>query len=532
MSTTHYSPTAEQPYEAPQLPDVTPVPAPAAVGPYQQQGIGRGGITPIGGIATVLDSTLRGYMQGRAQGDAIKIMRAKKQQDSLYALYNMASENLKNLHESGADPNSDEYKQAAMAAQASWDSIKQFWGQQLEPDGKKKSKGKKQGDGSSPLAGLTSQDPEEKARAMYQIISNPNIKAPIFYKLKTIDPNAQKAQETTNAAALAEAEVRKQKADLEKKQADLIAQPQSPERDKQLKDVQAQITALNPPRPKEPKEPTTKWEAAYQALVSDLAEKGKKPTVQDIIDLNDNLTPEAKLPSSPFAAKLQLRAKRLKSEGKELTEKDVDEVYKETKLDDPLAGLRDQLARMRLDDLQRQRANNLQKDVDAVARAHKDNIDRRIDRLNKDAEANAIDPTSDEYKQRMAKIEKDDYEGMLKIGRSAQTRYKRLGMDVDAPKPEPWDKSYLSDEERKKIFGDASQNPEEIPTLPKSVGGAKVDTSKENLGVPGGVVHPSKLPVAARAHLKEGHVTTFKNGTHWTLRNGKPLQVDEKGNPV
>jgi len=487
MSSTHYSPTAEQPYQAPQLPDVTPVPAPAAVGPYQQQGIGRGGITPIGGIATVLDSTLRGYMQGRAQGDAIKIMRAKKQQDSLYALYNMASENLKNLHESGADPNSDEYKQAAMAAQASWDSIKQFWGQQLEPDGKKKSKGKKQGDGSSPLAGLTSQDPEEKARAMYQIISNPNIKAPIFYKLKTIDTNAQKAQETTNAAALAEAEVRKQKADLEKKQADLIAQPQSPERDKQLKDVQAQLTALNPPKPKEPREATNAFEAAMDARKKEL---GRDLTSKEVIDLNNSVRPEAKDPTSAFALAAAAKKREL---GRDLTEKEVLDVYKETKEADPFAGLRAALAREHMDDLQRQRANNLQKDVDAVARAHKDNIDRRIDRLNKDAEANAIDPTSDEYKQRMAKIEKDDYEGMLKIGRSAQTRYKRLGVDVDAPKPEPWDKSYLSDEERKKIFGDASQNPEEIPNLPKSTGGAQVDTSKENLGVPGGVRHQYKV---------------------------------------
>ena len=35
----------------------------------------------------------------------------------------------------------------------------------------------------------------------------------------------------------------------------------------------------------------------------------------------------------------------------------------------------------------------------------------------------------------------------------------------------------------------------------------------------------SSLPPAARAKLKEGHVTTFGNGQKWTLKNGQPEQV-------
>lgn len=52
---------------------------------------------------------------------------------------------------------------------------------------------------------------------------------------------------------------------------------------------------------------------------------------------------------------------------------------------------------------------------------------------------------------------------------------------------------------------------------------------RQNPGVGGGApapqINPSSLPANARMQLKANTVTTFKNGSKWTLQNGQPVQV-------
>ena len=59
-------------------------------------------------------------MQGKADRSLKDAITFKKQDDNLQTAYNMAAQNLKQMHDSGTDPNSDEYKQAMSAVQGTW----------------------------------------------------------------------------------------------------------------------------------------------------------------------------------------------------------------------------------------------------------------------------------------------------------------------------------------------------------------------------------------------------------------------------
>ena len=138
-STQDYNQIGTTPYTPPALPDVAPVAVPSPLPAENPQA--NGAVQKSGGIATIADGLLRGFMAGRAQGEAQKVMQFKKKDDNLQASYNSDAQRLYQLSQAGVDKNSPEFQQANAAVQGSWGALQDFRGQQIT-GGKKK--GKKQ----------------------------------------------------------------------------------------------------------------------------------------------------------------------------------------------------------------------------------------------------------------------------------------------------------------------------------------------------------------------------------------------------
>lgn len=141
----------------------------------------------VGGLAQLGDSLFRGYMGGRAKKQVDDGIKLKKQSDGLQAAYNLSAQNLKTLHDSGVDPNSDQYKQAKAAVDGSWQGLMDFYGKHVDGgpndpgmSGKKKGKGKKGADGSL-ISRLGSGDPAEVMSATYQALQK--LGPPVMYQL-------------------------------------------------------------------------------------------------------------------------------------------------------------------------------------------------------------------------------------------------------------------------------------------------------------------------------------------------------------
>jgi len=190
-----YDPTSATPYVAPQLPDVTPTPAPSPTeGQPGFQFQGHGNISQGGAVAGVADNLLRGFMQGKAQGEALKAIRLKKESDNYQTVYNMAASNLQKLHESGVDQNSEEYKKAKAAVDGSWQGLMTFYGQHVGDQGKPKGK-KAQAAAQDPMAALASNDPNEKAGAIYRVLQQAG--PPVYHQLAAWNsPQAQQQRQT------------------------------------------------------------------------------------------------------------------------------------------------------------------------------------------------------------------------------------------------------------------------------------------------------------------------------------------------
>lgn len=174
-----YDPLSPTPYQPVPTPEQPPAPTPNIPTPSPFEGQpgfqfqGHGNISHAGAVAGVLDNVLRGYVNGKAQGDAVKGLRLKKKSDDLNSSYKADADRLwtvtqKQISEKGAiDPNSDEYKQALSAVQGSWGALQDFRGSLLD-DGKKKKPGKN-GQERSPAEILSDpkSTPQEKAQALH-----------------------------------------------------------------------------------------------------------------------------------------------------------------------------------------------------------------------------------------------------------------------------------------------------------------------------------------------------------------------------
>ena len=163
------------PYQAPAMPN----PQPAMPSPLPQQGPEiNGAVKQSGAIATVADSILRGFMQGRAYHQAKEVMQLKKKTDSLQFSHNQDAVRLLQLANAGynspdATPEQrKEYADADLARQGSWGALMDFYGNHIEQmTGEKKGKGKKNQQQRPPQAILTdpASTPYEKAQAWYQV---------------------------------------------------------------------------------------------------------------------------------------------------------------------------------------------------------------------------------------------------------------------------------------------------------------------------------------------------------------------------
>ena len=507
-----YDPNNPTPYQAPDLPQITPPPTPqTAQEPAQLQ---RGPMTNLGGIAEVLNSGLKGYMQSKADKTLKDYYNFKKQDDNYQSTYNMAAQNLKTLHDSGTDPNSDQYKQAVSAVQGAWQGLMTFRGQHMgigDPgmSGKKKKSKDSQGGGdpNNPIAMLSSNDPQQKLQGAYAMMAR--LGPPVLMQLGDPKIAAQRKQTAELSAGNELSEQQRQK-----EVNDLAAIPAS----QRTPEQQARYTELTT-KPVQPKEPTNAFQGAYQAFVET---NKRQPTPEEVYTMGEK-TREGKEPSSPFAAAAQAKEREL---GRPLTEKEVYDVYHNTKEADPFAQQRADIAQQNLNDRQTKYANQIQSDADKAVAAHKKSIDARADELQKEVDNDKIHYTDDDYKKRIQQIERDDYQGMIRIGTNLATKLRRNGIGATVPMPKPWEKSTLDKGELDKILTQPELPPISEPQggetlgVPNNLGGGKPSAGvsthgQEELGLP---------PEIAK-QLKPGFISNLSDGSRWTMKNGKPFQV-------
>lgn len=190
------APIEVQPYQPVAGPEVTP-PAPSPL-PTRPPEV-NGAVKTSGAIATMADGILRGFMQGRAFGEARKVMRLKAQADNLQNSYNQDASLLYNMKAQGVDPNSAEYKRALSAVQGSWGALMTFYGQHIQPEetGKKKSRLKRVEGGIA--SAFESKDPMEVSRAWYQIAQK--VGPPVLSQVAALDTPEAQAQRKIRTAA-------------------------------------------------------------------------------------------------------------------------------------------------------------------------------------------------------------------------------------------------------------------------------------------------------------------------------------------
>lgn len=145
MATQQYDPSNPQPYQAYQPPETKatadPLPPPPNLqGPGFQPSFGP---SRLGGIATVLDNVLHGFVQGRQMKQAQQVMQARAKQDNLRASYEQDAQRLWQLAQAGTPKTDPDFIKAQQAVQGSWGALQDWIGQHIQQDdqkGKKKSK--------------------------------------------------------------------------------------------------------------------------------------------------------------------------------------------------------------------------------------------------------------------------------------------------------------------------------------------------------------------------------------------------------
>lgn len=297
-------------YVAPQLPEITP-PAipPSAVQPgYQSSGPTSWG----GGLAGMGASFLQGWARGKATAQANQVIKLKRTFDNAQSAYDMAARNLKQLHDSGADPNSDEYKQAQSAVHGAWDGVMNVMGQHIEPEatGKKKTKGEKFKGGLAAM--FTSQDPKLVTQGYYQLMKQ--MGPPILHQL---GPQNTQQGETAQLEQQKQHEIAiltKQRDDINK------SMNPSPEQQAMLKNINTRLEGLQG-KAATPKEPTNS-EAAYRAAKE--RELGRPLTAQEELDAHQQFVKD---PTQPFAAAVAAKEKEL---NRKLTEQEIVAEYRRT----------------------------------------------------------------------------------------------------------------------------------------------------------------------------------------------------------
>lgn len=163
-----YDPTTSTPYQAPVLPDVSPVAMPSPIPTQAPEA--NGAVKHSGAIATIADGLLRGVMAGRAYKQAADVMKFKKKDDNLQASYNQDATRLFQLSQAGVDPKSPEYVSAKNAVDGSWGALQDFRRPFIVQEQKGKGGKKAQQAAQEPLMNrLNSPDPHVKTQALFEL---------------------------------------------------------------------------------------------------------------------------------------------------------------------------------------------------------------------------------------------------------------------------------------------------------------------------------------------------------------------------
>lgn len=274
-----YSPTATTPYQAYEAPQPTPPPQPTVAEQTPGYQFNGGQISKVGAVAGVLDNVLRGYMRGKQEYNAQQIMKTKAKTDNLQNAYNQSAATLYSMAQSGVNPNSPEYKQALSAVQGSWDALQDWVGQHVNDDdgGKKKKSKSKGGDQkqSDPLMDLRSNDPNVRAKAMFQI--QQKMGPPVLWQVKQFQtPDAQAARKIQSGELFHGQAVTEAQSTIDKlgpSIAEFQNTPQSQWTDAQKKQYDQYKQAyqvVNPPQIEEPK-PGDQTKVALDQIVARLA---------------------------------------------------------------------------------------------------------------------------------------------------------------------------------------------------------------------------------------------------------------------
>lgn len=197
MPSNQYSPTAEQPYQAYVPPEPLPAAPPIAATQTEPYKFTGAPITGLGAAAGLLDNIFRGYMRGKQEGEAKKVMQLKAKSDNLRNSYDQDARLLMSIAASGASPDSEEYKQAVSAVNGSWGAMTDWQKSHIDPDDDKtkkkpKSKSSQPQQPSDPLTDLRSQDPQVKAKALFQL--QQKMGAPVLWQVKQFQTPQAKAQ--------------------------------------------------------------------------------------------------------------------------------------------------------------------------------------------------------------------------------------------------------------------------------------------------------------------------------------------------
>jgi len=254
------------PYEIPEGATAPPTPPTQTVQnlpgdssqPGPRYGFGKGASGALGTIAYMLNSSLRGYAQGKANQQAKMAMNIKRTTDGLNMAYQMSAKKYYELYkeqiDAGKKPTDPDFmtpelQQAAAAKDASWAAMMKFMSQNIMgPDGGKKSKGKKGQEAQSPLEGLQSQDPQERAQAWLTLATKmgPDVDMQTR-QLSSAAGMAQTKYETTRLENLAEHEnIQKELNQLETQDVTTMSEDQKKTRTDRIAQLKDALVASDP----------------------------------------------------------------------------------------------------------------------------------------------------------------------------------------------------------------------------------------------------------------------------------------------
>jgi len=431
-------------------------------------------------------------MRGKADAATKQAVTFKRNDDALQSASKMASDNLNNMINSGAltreqaiqihqgkkpdGMSDDQFKQAQEAVgavDATWQSLMQYRAQHIpglmDPKGKK---GKKKDDtaADNPLAAFASNDPNEKMRAAYTMMAK---LGPSIY-LQGGDPKVQAQQKQIAGLQSANQLSAEQLQQEALKIQQIPPEQRTPEQQKRLTELTTKPVAPKP------------GDAQSQVL----------DTIFQKVEKGEEITPDERRLAG-LDPKSQMH---VTSRGEIIATNPADQTFKilrgpqeeyEPKGGAHKAGIPAGTARKIVEDKNK-----------AIQKA------QQMYQTQKDAKGLPLDTpyTFDDYIGAWQEAQ-DTYEEQIESASGNSVEHVDIRKNVDAKGNWIGKKS-------------ARENAEEIPSgVMNKQGGAHAASSHP------ASQNPEEIPDEAKAHLKEGFITTFGNGAKWTLRKGKPVLI-------